>query len=361
MTDKRERSSGIDLLRMICMLLIVAHHYSVHGGFETGQLLAFRWQGLFVQFLAMFGRAACSIFMLISGFFLIERGRERHYRRVVPLAAELFFYSVTILAAVCLFKLRPVSLPDVIHALFPVIWGNWYVVAYLMVYMLVPFLNPLLLALDKKKYQGLLLTVFILWSVIPTFTGMDWEFSNLDYLLIMYLAGAYIRLHVDGEVRYKNSWNLLVSLGSAVLLLLSAAALNVLGGYLNSEYIVKNATYFHAPESVLAVVFAISTFLYFSRLKFSARAVNDLAGSMIGIYLIHDSNLLRGWLWTELSPNAAHLGTVWVHAPVKILAVFAVCLAIDLLRRATVERVFLRYWNKACAAWDKKHGAMTKE
>lgn len=32
--NKEERQSNFELLRIISMILIVAHHYAVHGGFE---------------------------------------------------------------------------------------------------------------------------------------------------------------------------------------------------------------------------------------------------------------------------------------------------------------------------------------
>lgn len=78
---------------------------------------------------------------------------------------------------------------------------------------------------------------------------------------------------------------------------------------------------------------------------------------MPGIYLIHDNELMRPLIWRQLWPNTDYLSAPYLHALCKILAVFAVCLLIDLLRRATVERVFLKCYRKLCGAWDRKRAA----
>ena len=353
MEKRQERASGIELLRILCMLMIIAHHYFVHGGFSAASIAVHRAEGMAVQMMQMFGRPACLIFALISGYFLVERGRERHVRRVLPLVAEQWFYSVLILVLVLAFHLRSVSALEMICSLVPALLGHWYIVGYLMLYVLIPFLNPWLRSMEKRTYRRLLLALFIIWSVIPTCTLYDWHFDERDLFPIMYLTGGYIRLH--GQGKYPNGRNLAASLLSAGTLILSVALINTWGYRARNADVIGWATYFGDYNSTPGVVFAVSTFLFFSRLRFTSRTVNYLAGSVIGIYLIHDDDLVRDLLWKGLSPNAAHLTGVWVHAPVKILAVFVVCLAVDLLRRATVEKVFLRWFCGRCAAWDRRH------
>ncbi len=360
MDNKRERSSGLELLRILCMIMIITHHYSIHGGIPSDAVMSQQGAGMMVQMLRMFGRPACSIFALMSGYFLVRRGKNCPLRRIVPLLAEQWFYSVGILAVVLCFHLRSVSFFDTVHALVPVIWGNWYVVGYVVLYALLSFINPWILSMEKKTYRRLLMILLVFWSVIPTFAEDSQKYGPLDFFLVMYLTGGYISLH-GRQGEYPNRWNLAASLVSAGAILGSVAAINTAGHLLHSELIVTLACWFYNYDSVLSVIFAISTFLYFSQLTFSSRWINYLAGSMVGIYLIHDDDLVRKLLWEGLSPNAAHLDSVWIHAPVKIMAVFLVCLAVDLLRRATVERVFLKWFHARCAAWDQKHIAARKD
>ncbi len=71
---KRHRQSNIELLRIISMILIVAHHFSVHGGFDFSST-SFSVNRLYIQFLAMGGKIGVDIFVIISGYFLITSNK----------------------------------------------------------------------------------------------------------------------------------------------------------------------------------------------------------------------------------------------------------------------------------------------
>lgn len=44
---------------------------------------------------------------------------------------------------------------------------------------------------------------------------------------------------------------------------------------------------------------------------FISTRINKLAGSVLGVYLIHDNPLVRPFLWRELFPNVAFLDKGW--------------------------------------------------
>lgn len=355
---KTERASGIELLRIVCMVLIVAHHYSVHGGYEAftaGNLSAGR---VFLQIISLFGRNSCSVFVLISGFFMIESSGKKHYRKLVPFLAEMVFYSVGIWLLLAGIGHAPFSWIDAVESLFPLLWGQWFVQYYVLLYILVPFLNPMLRSLSKRTYGKMLAVVFLLWSVVPTLTLQSTIFGSMDFFLVMYITGGYIRLHVYGKTTYKNGWNLAAALTSAALLILSVLALDGLGLALGSDFVVGNATHFREYNSLLSVVFAVSLFLYFANLRLRSGAVNRLAGSMMGVYLIHDNGYMRPFIWKTLFPNGEYVAAPYLHALIKIPAVFFCCVAIDLIRRATVgkwfDRWFYTHCDRMCARFTKR-------
>lgn len=88
--------------------------------------------------------------------------------------------------------------------------------------------------------------------------------------------------------------------------------------------------------------------------SFTSTNINKLAGSVLGIYLIHDNLLVRPFLWRELLPNVAFLdkGYFVLFMVVKVATVYAVCLGIDLARRQWIEPLFRhwmdRHWGKWC-------------
>lgn len=77
LTDKRRiRQSNFELLRIIAMLLIVLHHSMIHGTLttpgkvvlDTGNPFTF---GIY-NFLAFGGKVGVYIFVLITGYFMIN-------------------------------------------------------------------------------------------------------------------------------------------------------------------------------------------------------------------------------------------------------------------------------------------------
>lgn len=87
---------------------------------------------------------------------------------------------------------------------------------------------------------------------------------------------------------------------------------------------------------------------------FTSTKINKLAGSVLGVYLIHDNPLVRPFLWRELLPNVAFLDekSFALFMAVKVLAVYVVCMGIDLARRKWIEIIFQRWldrhWNRWC-------------
>ena len=70
--SKQERESGIELLRVVCILSIIAHHYVLHGDYPEISAMTFSWQNLFLQIVCG-GGMACDVFILITGFYMIGR------------------------------------------------------------------------------------------------------------------------------------------------------------------------------------------------------------------------------------------------------------------------------------------------
>ena len=67
------RKSNIELLRIIGMLMIVAHHYVVNSGimnaFETGNT---SMNYVFLTLWGMWGKTGINVFILVSGFLCVH-------------------------------------------------------------------------------------------------------------------------------------------------------------------------------------------------------------------------------------------------------------------------------------------------
>lgn len=99
------RSSNFELLRIFCMLSIVAVHYVWHGGSAaSGSNIAAAY------FLGNFAQIGVACFVLIGAWFLIDK--EFSITRIFNLSKQITFYSLSI--ALLLFIIGMASYTDII-------------------------------------------------------------------------------------------------------------------------------------------------------------------------------------------------------------------------------------------------------
>lgn len=348
-TRNSSRNSSLELLRIICMVLIITHHYSVHGGYGTFSAGDLSGGVIFIQLLSLFGRPSCSVFAIISGYFLINsRGGVIYYKRIFPLIFEMHFYSIVIWLIMLITHAVPVTFSQTVKAFFPMLWSSyWYVIFYIIMYIIAPFINSGIKALDKKQFMMLLIILLTVWSVFPTIAiGSNlWHSSYVDFFLIMYLIGAYLRLHFKNFSQYKRKFKIICIL-STFLMLASVLVNDFIGYTFDIDFFIRRANLFSEFNSVIAVIWAISVFCYFNTMEFSNKIINYIAGSVVGIYLIHLNTLAFQYIWHVLYPNIDYVNFPYIHATLKIATVFIVCLVIDIVRRLTVGKLFDYYLDK---------------
>ena len=85
---EKERFSNIELLRIFAMLLIIAFHYAFKGGFVYESLSVNK---MIINVLTMFGELGVNLFVLISGYFMIN-GTFR-WKKVISICLQVYFYN----------------------------------------------------------------------------------------------------------------------------------------------------------------------------------------------------------------------------------------------------------------------------
>ena len=348
---RKERNSSFELLRIVAMLLIVMHHYSVHGGFDYMGRLDMRLY--FVQCLSMGGKVGVNLFVLISGFFLCTA--DFNWRRIIRLELEVIFYSVLI--AIAFHFLRPGygSLRQISKDLTPLQSERyWFYNSYFLLALLSPFLNKLVAALDKREFQKLLLLFSILWVVVPVVPKLRaLQMTDQGWFLFLYLCAAYIRLF-NGDFRHGKGLYIMLGAGGYVAILLSVAVVDVLS--LKSLGLRKEFVYFLTMNSILVFPCSILLLIGFSKWDMGCRkAVNLLSSATFGVYLIHDNYLVRPFLWNEVFRNRSflHSNRLFLHAAVAILAVYVACTLLDLVRQYAFEKPLCMLVDRVRIALDR--------
>lgn len=339
--NKKKRNSSFELLRIIAMILIVTYHYSLHGGFDKITPSNVSINNIFIQVLLFGGKIGCYLFMFITGYFMIYG--KLNCKKVFRLFLELEFYSLLIFFIINFGMNKHFSKRDWIRNALPIVYGNWFVVNYIMLYCFIPFINKLLLSISRKELKKLIILTILIYSIIPSITyyidKYQWVFSNFDFMLVSYLIGAYIRINGIPKFESKKFCLKMITISYGILILLTLL-FDLLGIKMKKELYIWMATVSRAPTMIFLILISIAIFYIFKNNSFYSRIINFIAPSMLGIYLIHDNELLKAWYWKEFFPNNNYLYSnyLFVHFLIKVIGIFIVSLIIDLIRRLLIEK-----------------------
>ena len=115
----------------------------------------------------------------------------------------------------------------------------------------------------------------------------------------------------------------------------------------------KNSTFFVSDSNkIMAVSVAVTSFLWFMNMKIKYnKLINMIGASTFGVLLIHaNSDAMRQWLWKDTVDCVGHyyLPTFQMicYFIGCVLLIFIICTIIDIIRIKTIEKYFLKWFDK---------------
>ena len=120
----KQRQSNIELLRIVAMLLIVIVHFASYGAF-TFPTSAITFNRIWFQLFRSTGKIGANIFVLISGYFLIET-KNIKVKKALKMWLQIFTYSFLLYVIFAAFGDAPLNFKTVIKRLFPITYGEWW-------------------------------------------------------------------------------------------------------------------------------------------------------------------------------------------------------------------------------------------
>ena len=113
-TQKAPRESGLELYRIIAMLLIVAHHYVVNSGLmDVMYESPLEGKAVFMFLFGMWGKTGINCFVLITGYFMC-----------LKLLLMVYLYRIVIYVIFTATGYDGVTLSGIVKLLLPVIGIN---------------------------------------------------------------------------------------------------------------------------------------------------------------------------------------------------------------------------------------------
>lgn len=344
---KKERKSNIELLRIIAIVLIISFHYVFKSNFKFEELSI---NSFIVKSFYMFGELGVNLFILITGYFMVSG--KFSIKKLICLILEVnFYHTLSVIIGQKLGIIQLDTIKDYIMMFFPIINNKyWFITAYIIIYVLSPYLNILIHNMKKKEYQRLILILLLLWSVIPTIFGIFHNttenilfYSRLIWLIIMYLIGAYIKLYPIEMLSKKRN-----SISCAILSFMTMI-ISIIIMYKFRNILKKLGTteiaYFWHPNTILMFCLSISVLEIFLNIKMkSIKIINIMASTTLGIYMIHDG-VLSSYIWNTIFKTKEHLSnnewTIIIDIIVSAILIFIVGAIIDLIRQF-IEKITIK-------------------
>lgn len=346
------RNSNIERLRIIAMLLIVIHHFVMHGvlndfngNFFNGSF--FNANIFTAQILLAGGKIGVDIFVLITGYFLcISKFKSQ---RIIKILFQTWCYSVMLFIAYLLFSGAPISPIMVLKSLFPISYNvYWFISCYVLLILFSPVINLIMRYLSEQALLATIVVILMISFVMPHFK-MTFADDDIIRFIGMYLLGAAIQLNKIPNLikRHTSLWLSLCILA----MLLSIVLFDVIGLITNHAILIKNAAYLCMENySIFSLVSAFLILLNATKQAPKSNfLINRIASLMFGVYLLHDNEFFAPILWHKLLHTSALINvSLWVfflNAILIILGVFMLGIVVEFIRSKclrTIEQLILR-------------------
>lgn len=342
---EKERNQGIDLLRMICMLMVVAIHVLDSSGLTTDTEMFSVNYGI-AWLLNSASRCAVNCYALITGYVYVNsKFKPAH---IIQLWMQVFFYSAGITILFGIFRPDLVDVRTILTAVCPVTMNQyWYFTQYLCMFFFIPFLNHLLNTLEPLQKKQLILTILLLFSILNVITNRDLFYAaegfSALWLSFMYFFGGYLRQN-ESRLRQNKSKMLMLYGANVIVIFLSKFGVQWITFEILGE--AKDGSRLMIYTSPFVILAAIGLFCFFSQLqiKHFKGLIRFLAPLSFSVYLIHFHPLIMKYILSDLlsAYRAANPLLMLGSFLVTVWGIYLGCTLIDAVRSYLFRKMKLK-------------------
>ncbi len=279
-------------------------------------------------------------FVLITGYFSCKNPRFR-WKGIIKFFLQVTIFSIAIYGVFWATGAATFSMKSLLYALCPLFWGSawWFASTYFVLLLFSPHINKFIMSVSQKGLLGTVVLMCVLWSLMDTFMKASMQNSNLAWFVFLYLLAAYIRLYSPKFFDNEKIQGVLCIVTTSIVIG-SVLLFDVVGT--KYAYFGARATYFAGIYKTPLLLQSVSLFCLFKNLKLKdSKVINFVAAAMFGVYLLHDHDLMRTFLWIDLFQNAFYQDSAFliVHAVVVITIVFVGATCISMLYNITIGKL----------------------
>ena len=336
----KARQANIELLRIIAMLMVVTLHYLIKGQAaisleqDTGILNLLLW------FLKAMCIVTINVYVLISGYFLVEA--KWKLSRLLTLWLQVMFYSLGV-PLVCLAlgigEVNTWGVYDWVNVLFPVQMEQyWFITAYVVFYLLVPVLSMGVKKMTREQHgfviAGLLLVFSVPKSILPIGIPTDRYGYDYGWFVCLFMVASYIRIYGIPFLNHKKK-SFLIYFASVC----GIWGISLLCGILSRKGLsftyAMNMTYCY--NHILVLVASVALFCGFQYIKIPQGKIADVICKVspytLGVYLLHENQAIRTQWQVMAGIEQVRNGfEIFPHMIITVFAIFIAGVLVDFVR-----------------------------
>lgn len=281
---KTSKNGGLDLLRLVFMLMVCVFNVLIVGGIEracTPHTLQYN----VYYFLEAFALCAIDGFTMIYGYLAYKYFQR--YEKIVEMWFQVIFYSLILTLIFSLFGLHHLYLSEIPRNLLILTHNRyWYFSALFALALISPLLNKLIFSLDERSAKKVLIVIFVLFSCMsliadPFTTEFGYSFI---WVVVLYCIGGLIkRAHLFEN---KKTFVLVIIWFGCIIF-----------SYL--AFIIRGRTLFLDFTSPTILLSAILMVIIFSRIEFNNKVLSKASSLALGIYFFQ----LNPVIWNKIYNN----------------------------------------------------------
>ena len=264
---KKTRNSSIEILKIIGMILIIfSHTFTAAHPFLSEASFAEQFISGMLHCLGHIGNL---MFFIPTCWFLIDK-EEMKGVKVINLLLDLFVIASMVSPLTLLLKGE--YLPFDIGL---ILSSNWYVIAYIAVYLLHPILNKGLANISEEVEEKIIFAVFLLNFVFTFLTGVSLAVHGFSLVLI------YLMIHFLKVRRMKwldsKKFNLILF------------GIGVIGYVITVLLVLNGENYFYTLNNPFYLFIALPVFNFVRKREFYSKTINWISSLSLFVYIFGEN------------------------------------------------------------------------
>lgn len=332
------RNMGIELFRIVSMLMIIVLHINLNGGLignfkEVNAGYATVWFGESLCF------ACVDCYALISGYVMYNH--KATAGKLLKVWMQVFSICAGTALIFLILKRPNIPVEKIMDGFRPLTKTQyWYFVAYFGMFVLVPALNAAVAGMDRLTHKKVCFLIFIFFTILPICIKNDLfrtsNGSSCFWLCLLYIVGAYFGKYGVDRKKYPpllcGILGCLSGIILTVIVVVYSYRVGVKTGSVSGQF---DWLFYTSPFVVFE---AIMLLMCFSQLSFKSQAAKNiikwLAASSFSVYLIHVQPVIFDYIFRGKFKflHDYHFAVMALLVVLCAIAVYIVCVLIDNVR-----------------------------